>query len=87
MLHGQQSPNFLVISFASPCCAAGRSFREGGAMGGPGQRGVNFIGRRQTWGLMPHEWVFVKKEKDCTSGKGRVHSEKGSHLHSEEEKT
>eukprot|EP00983_Pelagomonas_calceolata_P033156 1038150-Pelagomonas_calceolata.AAC.2 len=27
---------------------AGKSFRAGGALGGPGQPGVNFTGRRQT---------------------------------------
>eukprot|EP00983_Pelagomonas_calceolata_P071043 1151031-Pelagomonas_calceolata.AAC.11 len=34
--------------------------REGGALGGPGQPGVNFMRRRQTQELTPHEWALPK---------------------------
>eukprot|EP00983_Pelagomonas_calceolata_P023852 750926-Pelagomonas_calceolata.AAC.2 len=38
---------------------ASQSFRIGGALGGPGQPGLNLT--RQTKGLIPHNWGFANK--------------------------
>eukprot|EP00983_Pelagomonas_calceolata_P052038 1142668-Pelagomonas_calceolata.AAC.2 len=45
------------------------SSRARGALGRPGQPGVNFSGSRQTQGFPPNEWGFAKKQhKGCQEG-------------------
>eukprot|EP00983_Pelagomonas_calceolata_P059948 1146145-Pelagomonas_calceolata.AAC.5 len=43
------------------CLECMPNFRAGGALGRPGQPGVNFAGSQQPKGLTPHEWGFAKK--------------------------